>query len=140
MKGIRKTYIYKDGEFVIEKPSAAEAAQYAKVSPMIVKNIVTTKQKVTRKGWTFSYEPLSLQELEEIQQICKNREEKQQRKIEERDKEEELDNDEFYIPRSYKERKDIIMSLYLAELKGCRYSKTISSMKYQYMRELLNSL
>ena len=82
MKAKQRTFIYKNGEFVAEKPSAVEAAQYANVSPMVVKNIVSTNQKVTKKGWTFSYKPLSLDELEEIKRICAKRELAKQEKIE----------------------------------------------------------
>lgn len=152
MKTKCKTYIYKNGEFVAEKPSALEAAQYANVSPMVVKNIVGTNQKVTRKGWTFSYEPLSLQELEEIKRICAKRQLQKEEKIEKvrNGCTKELgkstfevdckDGRIFDIPRSDQEKKDAIMALYLADLRYCRYEKNIAMMKRAYMRELLNSL
>lgn len=152
MKTKCKTYIYKNGEFVTEKPSATEAAQYANVTPMVVKNIVSTSQKVTKKGWTFSYKPLSLEELEEIKQICAKRELAKQEKVEKvrngctkelGDSIFEVDCKDgriFDIPRSDQAKKDAIMALYLADLRYCRYESKIAMMKRAYMKELLNSL
>lgn len=152
MKTKCKTYIYKNGEFVAEKPSAVEAAQYANVSPMVVKNIVSTNQKVTRKGWTFSYKPLSLDKLEEIKRICAKRELAKEEKIEKArngctkelgDSIFEVDCKDgriFDIPRSDQAKKDAIMALYMADLRYCRYESKIAMMKRAYMKELLNSL
>ena len=152
MKTKCKTYIYKNGEFVTEKPSAVEAAQYADVSPMLVKNIVGTKQKVTRKGWTFSYKPLSLDELEEIKRICAKRELAKQEKIEKTRKgcAKDIGNSTFEvdckdgrvfdIPKSDQAKKDAIMALYMTDLRYCRYESKIALMKRAYMKELLNSL
>lgn len=152
MKTKCKTYIYKNGEFVTEKPSAVEAAQYANVTPMVVKNIVSTSQKVTRKGWTFSYKPLSLDELEEIKRICAKKELAKEEKIEKArngctkelgDSTFEVDCKDgrvFDIPRSDQGKKDAIMALYMTDLKYCRYDSKIAMMKRAYMRELLNSL
>lgn len=152
MKTKCKTYIYKNGEFVTEKPSAVEAAQYANVSPMLVKNIVSTNQKVTRKGWTFSYKPLSLDELEEIKRICAKRELAKQEKIEKvrNGCTKDIGNSTFEVdckdgrvfdvPRSEEGKKNAIMALYMTDLKYCRYDSKIAMMKRAYMRELLNSL
>lgn len=152
MKRRQRTFIYKNGELVAEKPSAVEAAQYANVSPMLVKNIVGTNQKVTRKGWTFSYKPLSLDELEEIKRICAKRELAKQEKIEKIRKgcTKDIGNSTFEvdckdgrvfdIPKSDQAKKDAIMALYMADLRYCRYESKIAMMKRAYMKELLNSL
>lgn len=152
MKTKCKTYIYKNGEFVTEKPSAVEAAQYANVSTMLVKNIVSTKQKITRKGWTFSYKPLSFDELEEIKRICAKRQLQKEEKIEKtrngctKDignltfEVDCKDGRVFDIPRSDQAKKNAIMALYLVDLRYCRYDSKIAMMKKAYMRELLNSL
>lgn len=152
MKAKQRTFIYHNGEFVTEKPSASEAAQYAKVTPMVVKNIVSRNQKVSRKGWAFSYKPLTLDELEEIKRICAKRELAKQEKIEKVRKGctkdigkstfevDCKDGNVFHIPRSLEEKKNAIMALYLADLRYCRYESKIAMMKRQYMRELLNSL
>lgn len=155
MKERRKTYIYKWGQYVTEKPSASEAADYANVTHVTVSNIIRKKIKANRNGWTFSYEPLSLEEMEELQRLAAEKQLKQEKKLEKiKDNNCVLDlgvcrfdvdckdGQAFYIPRSKDERKNNIMQLYLAELRmnQGQYTKEITAMKRENMRELLNSV
>lgn len=152
MRPRRKTYIYRWGQYVTEKPSAVEAADYAKTTPMVVKNVVTGQVKMTRQGWTFSYEPLSLDEMEELQRLTAEKQLKEEKveKVKENDCKLDLgccefdvdckDGQAFHIPRSKVERKSKIMQLYLVDLRYCRYPRNIAAMKKEYMRELLNSI
>ena len=143
MKTKCKTFIYRYGEFVAEKPSAVEAAQYANVTPMVVKNIVSTKQKVTRKGWTFSYKPLSLDAKRQLQKEEKIEKARNGCTKDIGNSTFEVDCKDgrvFDIPRSDQAKKDAIMALYLADLRYCRYDSKIAMMKRAYMKELLNSL
>lgn len=153
MKPKRKTYIYRHGEFVTEKPSAREAAEYANTTPMVVKNIVQGVTKMSRNGWTFSYEPLSLDEMEELKRLTAEKELKKN-KVERINDSCELDlgsckfevdckdGRAFDIPRSKDEKKSKLYQLFLIELGGNKYdyTKTIAAMKREFFKELLKAI
>lgn len=157
MKPRRKTYIYKWGQYVAEKPSAVEAAEYAKTTPMVVKNITSGAVKMSRQGYTFTYQPLSLDEMEELQRLAAEHQLKKEKKIEKvREKENDCkldlgccefdvdckDGRAFDIPRSKDEKKSKLYQLFLIELRmnQGQYTKTITAMKREFFKEILNSI
>ncbi len=135
--------IYKNGEFETEKPTPVEAAQYAKVSPMVVRNVLTTNQKITRNGWTFSQSPLSLQELEKIKEICDKREQQFEERLEKkRSKEAEkeaADNNEFYFSRSRTKAKEEFKQFLFTKLRERWMSvpKQVALLEKQYINKFL---
>lgn len=152
MRPRRKTYLYKDGEYIGEYPSIKAAAERAEVNEVTARNIALgNTSKMTRKGYTFSFNLLTEEEQEQLRRIRDEREMNKGTLVKEREQckqvidrqEFEVDCDDglvFYLPRKLEERKNMIMRLFITELQQGRYPRKIAVMKKQFLRELLNNI
>lgn len=68
MKKAIKVYIYQNQEFYDEAQSIVEAAKKTDITPTQVRNVLygLTKQPYTRQGFTYSFKPLTDEEIEKL--------------------------------------------------------------------------
>ena len=66
MRAKKTTYLYKDREYIGTFPSATQAAQHAGETTMVARNVLSKRCKITRKGYHYSYTPLSQEEIDNL--------------------------------------------------------------------------
>lgn len=79
MRQKKVTYLYKDRQFIGEFESATQAAQHAGETTMVARNVLSKRCKITRKGYHYSYRPLSEEEMQQLP-IREEKQPKQQQK------------------------------------------------------------
>ena len=153
MRAKKTTYLYKNREYIGTFPSATQAAQHANESTMVARNVLSGRCKVTRKGYHYSYTPLSQEEIDNLP----IREEKQKPKQQQKEKtyrtlyretencrwEIESNNPNlFQFPRNRKEKVEMLKQFIYKKLTPIWFKqpKPLSEMEQEFVKDLCKSI
>ena len=145
MKPKKKVYQYKGNELLAIYESVQQAARANKDSTNVIKDTATGKRQKTRKGYTYTYQPI--QPIENEQEFFFNEEEEKQkkgiRKIGKFEFETTQSSSEvFYLEKSKKARKKQLKDFIYRKLeyrwKTIYYGMAL--LEKEFVDELLESL
>lgn len=153
MRQKKTTYLYRNREYIGTFPSATQAAQHARETTMVARNVLSKRCKITRKGYHYSYTPLS---EEEIQQLP-IREEKQKPKQQPKEKvykttyrevdgfrfEVEPNNPNlFQFPRNRKGKVELLKTFIFAKMEKhwSTIPRNVAVLQKQFVKDLCKSI
>ena len=152
MRAKKTTYLYKDREYIGTFPSATQAAQHAGETTMVARNVLSKRCKITRKGYHYSYKPLSQEEIDNLP-IREEKQPKQQQKektykvlyreTENCQWEIETNNPNlFQFPRNRKEKVEMLKQFIYKKLTPIwrAQPKPLSEMEQEFVKDLCKSI
>ena len=152
MRTKKRTYLYLYREFIGEFESATQAAQHAGETTMVARNVLSKRCKQTRKGYHYSYTPLTQEEIDNLP-IREEKQPKQQpkektykvlyRETENCRWEIESNNTAiFYFPRSRKEKVEMLKQFIYKKLTPIwrAQPKPLSEMEQEFVKDLCKSI
>ena len=152
MRAKKTTYLYKDREYIGTFPSATQAAQHAGETTMVARNVLSKRCKITRKGYHYSYKPLSQEEIDNLP-IREEKQPKQQQKektykvlyreTENCQWEIETNNPNlFQFPRNRKEKVEMLKQFIYKKLAPIwrAQPKPLSEMEQEFVKDLCKSI
>ena len=151
MRAKKRTYLYLYREFIGEFESATQAAQHAGETTMVARNVLSKRCKQTRKGYHYSYKPLSQEEMDNLP----IREEKQKQQPKEktykvlyRETENcqwEIESNNpnlFQFPRNRKEKVEMLKQFIYKKLTPIwrAQPKPLSEMEREFVKDLCKAI
>ena len=152
MRTKKRTYLYLYREFIGEFESATQAAQHANETTMVARNVLSGRCKVTRKGYHYSYTPLTEEEIQQLpirEEKQKNKQQKEKvykvlyRETENCRWEIESNNTAiFYFPRNRKEKVELLKQFIYKKLTPIwrMQPKARSEMEREFVKDLCKAI
>ena len=152
MRAKKTTYLYRNREFIGTFPSTTQAAQHAGETTMVARNVLSKRCKITRKGYHYSYKPLSQEEIDNLP-IREEKQPKQQQKektykVLYRETENcrwEIESNNpnlFQFPRNRKEKVEMLKQFIYKKLTPIWFKqpKALSEMEQEFVKDLCKSI
>lgn len=152
MRAKKTTYLYRNREYIGTFPSATQAAQHAGETTMVARNVLSKRCKITRKGYHYSYKPLTQEEMDNLpirEEKQKNKQQKEKvykvlyRETENCRWEIESNNTAiFYFPRNRKEKVELLKQFIYKKLTPIwrMQPKARSEMEREFVKDLCKAI
>ena len=152
MRAKKTTYLYRNREYIGTFPSATQAAQHAGETTMVARNVLSKRCKITRKGYHYSYKPLTQEEMDNLPIREEKQKPKQQKekvyKVLYRETENcrwEIESNNtaiFYFPRSRKEKVELLKQFIYKKLTPIwrMQPKARSEMEREFVKDLCKAI